>query len=249
MARASGDMPIGPVVDPAPARLPKRTTLRGRLVDLVPLDTKSHGDSLFELTGGHGNKSLWLYLRSGPFPGRKSFDVYLKQLAASDDPLCFAIIDKPSGRALGWATFMRIEPTDRVVEVGNVVFTRALQRTTGATEAIYLMAKQAFEELGYRRFEWKCNALNARSRKAALRFGFKFEGVFRQHMIVKGRSRDSAWFSIIDSEWPERKKAFEAWLHPSNFDARGRQKTSLSALNNVKAEPSRRMEAASSKTS
>jgi RimJ/RimL family protein N-acetyltransferase len=235
MAHVPGDMPIGPVADPTPAKLPRRTALRGRLVDLVPLDPESQGDSLFELTGGRGNESLWFYLSKGPFLDRESFDEYLKQLAASDDPLCFAIIGKPSGRALGWATFMRIEPTHRVVEVGNVMFSRPLQRSTGATEAIYLMARHAFEDLGYRRFEWKCNVLNAPSRKAALRFGFKFEGVFRQHMILKGRSRDSAWFSIIDSEWLERRKAFEAWLDPTNFDADGRQRTSLSALNQGKA--------------
>ncbi|MGH9920926.1 MAG: GNAT family N-acetyltransferase [Nitrososphaerales archaeon] len=233
MAHIPSGMPIGPVTDPTPAKLPRRTTLRGRLVDLVPLDPKSHGDSLFELTGGRANESLWLYMRSGPYPDRRSFAGYLKQLAASDDPLCFAIVDKRSGRALGWATFMRIDPANRVVEVGNVMFSRALQRTTGATEAIYMMARHAFEDLGYRRFEWKCNTLNAPSRKAALRFGFKFEGVFRQHMMVKGRSRDSAWFSIIDSEWPERKKAFQKWLDPSNFDAKGRQRKSLSALNHV----------------
>lgn len=126
---------------------------------------------------------------------------------------------------------MRIEPAHRVIEVGNVMFPPLLGRTTGATEAVYLMARNAFEELGYRRFEWKCNALNARSWRAAIRFGFKFEGVFRQHMIVKGRNRDTAWFSMIDSEWPERKRSFERWLDPSNFDEGGRQRTSLSSLN------------------
>ncbi|MDA4132736.1 MAG: GNAT family N-acetyltransferase [Thaumarchaeota archaeon] len=200
---------------------------------MVPLDPLAHGDSLFELMGGRENEALWFYLSKGPFPDRESFDKHLKQVAASDDPLCFAAIDERSGRALGWAAFMHIEPAHRVVEVGNVVFSRALQHTTGGTEAIYLMARHAFEDLGYRRLEWKCNTLNAPSRKAAMRFGFKFEGVFRNHMILKGRSRDSAWFSIIDSEWPERRSAFEAWLDPSNFDSEGRQRTSLSALNHV----------------
>ena len=128
---------------------------------------------------------------------------------------------------------MRIDPANRVVEVGNVVFSSALRRTPAATEAIYLMAKNAFEVLGYRRFEWKCNSLNAASRRAALRFGFTFEGIFRQHMIVRGRNRDSAGFSMLDTEWPKRKTAFEAWLQPSNFDEQGRQRTSLSALNGV----------------
>jgi RimJ/RimL family protein N-acetyltransferase len=233
MGPAAADLPIGPVTDPTPARLPSRVTLRGRLVDLEPLDPTAHGDSLFEATCGAEKDHLWVYLSKGPFPDRLSFEDYLRQLATSVDPMCFSIIDKPSGRALGWATFMRIEPTHRVVEVGNVMFSPALQRTTGATEAIYLMASHAFEQLGYRRFEWKCNTLNTPSRRAALRFGFKFEGIFRQHMIVKGHSRDSAWFSIIDSEWPERKRAFEAWLDPSNFNEEGRQKSSLLTPNGL----------------
>src|SRR5437016_9289791 len=126
---------------------------------------------------------------------------------------------------------MEIRPAMRVVEVGNIVYSPALQRTPLATEAQYLLARHAFETLGYRRYEWKCNALNAPSRRAALRFGFIFEGLFRQHMIVKGRSRDTAWFSMLDSEWPARKAAFERWLAPGNFDAQGRQTQSLSALN------------------
>lgn len=155
----------------------------------------------------------------------------MRRLATSVDPTCFSIVDRQSKIARGWVQFMRIEPAHRAIEVGNVMFPPLLSHTTGATEAVYLMASHAFEELGYRRFEWKCNSLNARSRRAALRFGFKFEGVFRQHMIVKGRSRDTAWFSMIDSEWPERKRAFERWLDRSNFDEEGRQKTSLSSLN------------------
>jgi RimJ/RimL family protein N-acetyltransferase len=126
---------------------------------------------------------------------------------------------------------MRIEPAHRVIEVGSILFTSRLQRTVGATEAMYLMARHVFEDLGYRRYEWKCNALNAPSRRAALRLGFTFEGIFRQHMLVKGRNRDTAWFSMIDSEWPQRKASFERWLDPSNFDAQGRQKVSLSAIN------------------
>jgi len=167
----------------------------------------------------------------GPFTDRKEFDACLRQLAASEDPMCFVIVERHSAKAVGWASYMRIEPAHRVIEVGNVMFSPALRRTAGATEAIYLMARNAFEALGYRRFEWKCNALNAASRRAALRFGFTFEGIFRQHMVVKGRSRDTAWFSMIDAEWPKRKEAFETWLQPSNFDDEGRQKTSLSALN------------------
>jgi len=229
----SPDLPVGPLIDPRPAKRPERVVLHGRLVDLVPIDPQSHGDSLFQLTCGRDNEYLWTYLLRGPFADRKEFDAYLRQQAASEDPTCFAIVERGSGRAVGWASYMRIEPAHRVIEVGNVVFSSALRRTAGATEAIYLMTRNAFEALGYRRFEWKCNALNAASRRAALRFGFTFEGIFRQHMIVKGRTRDTAWFSMIDSEWPKRKRAFEAWLQPSNFDAEGRQKTSLSALNGL----------------
>jgi RimJ/RimL family protein N-acetyltransferase len=227
------DLPVGPVTDPRPAKLPERVVLHGRLVDLVPIDPQSHEESLFQLTCGKDNEYLWTYLLRGPFADRKEFDAYLRQQATSEDPTCFAIVERRSGRAVGWASYMRIEPAHRVIEVGNIVFSSALRRTAGATEAIYLMARNAFEALGYRRFEWKCNALNAASRRAALRFGFSFEGIFRQHMIVKGRTRDTAWFSMIDSEWPKRKEAFETWLQPSNFDAEGRQKTSLSALNGL----------------
>jgi RimJ/RimL family protein N-acetyltransferase len=233
MSGPSRDPALGPVTDDRPAKLPTRTVLRGRVVDLVPLDPDAHGDSLFGLTGGRENSGIWTYLRSGPFVSRREFEGYLHQLAGSDDPLCYAIVDRSSSRATGWVCYMRIDPPNRVIEVGNVVFSRDLRRTMGATEAIYLMARTAFEKLGYRRFEWKCNALNAASRRAALRFGFTFEGVFRQHMIVKGRSRDSAWFSMLDTEWPERRAAFEAWLRPSNFDKDGHQKTALSALNGV----------------
>ena len=232
MADSPG-LPVGPLTDPRPAKRPEKAVLHGRLVDVVPMDPQSHGDSLFQLTCGKDNEHLWTYLMKGPFSDRKEFDAYLRQLAASEDPMCFAIVDKRSARAVGWASYMRIEPAHRVIEVGNVVFSPALRRTAGATEAIYLMARNAFEALGYRRFEWKCNALNAASRRAAQRFGFSFEGIFRQHMIVKGRTRDTAWFSMIDSEWPKRKEAFEAWLQPSNFDEEGRQKTSLSALNGL----------------
>jgi len=229
----SSNLPVGPTIDSSPAKRPETVVLHGRLVDLVPIDPAAHGESLFQLTCGTDKEYLWTYLLRGPFTDRKEFDSYLRQLAASEDPMCFAILETRSGRAVGWASYMRIESAHRVIEVGNVMFSPALRRTAGATEAIYLVARNAFEALGYRRFEWKCNALNAASRRAALRFGFTFEGIFRQHMIVKRRSRDTAWFSMIDSEWPKRKKAFEAWLQPSNFDEEGIQKTSLSALNGL----------------
>src|SRR5262245_30220492 len=159
--------------------------------------------------------------------GRTSFDRHLAQKAESDDPLFFAIGDNTTARALGYASFMRIDPSHGVIEVGSILFTPALQRTAAATEAMYLMARHVFEDLGYRRYEWKCNAKNEPSRRAAVRLGFTFEGIFRQHMVVKGHNRDTAWYSMLDSEWPARKTAFERWLDPSNFDAQGQQRRAL----------------------
>jgi RimJ/RimL family protein N-acetyltransferase len=221
----------GARVDAAPARRPHRTNLEGRVVSVVPLDPLVHGNKLFEGTRGPENEGLWRYLFEGPFATRAAFDSHLKQKARSEDPLFFAILEKSSGDAVGHAAYMRIEPAHRVIEVGSILYTARLQRTAGATEAMYLMARHVFDDLGYRRYEWKCNALNAPSRSAAVRLGFTFEGVFRQHMIVKERNRDTAWFSMLDSEWPKRKAAFERWLDPSNFDAEGRQKLSLSSMN------------------
>jgi RimJ/RimL family protein N-acetyltransferase len=223
-------MPIGRPVDVSPARRPERTTMHGRLVTLAPLDPLAHGDGLYEGTRGEAGDRLWQYLFEGPFPDRAAFDAHLRRIAVSEDPLFFAIVDSVSGKAVGYASYMRIEPAHRVIEVGSILYTPRLQRTALATEAMYLMARHVFEDLGYRRYEWKCNALNSPSRRAALRFGFTFEGIFRQHMIVKGRNRDTAWFSMLDSEWPLRRADFERWLDPSNFDADGRQKLALSRI-------------------
>jgi len=224
------DLPIGDEVPTTVARRPARTTLAGPHVRLVPLDAALHAADLFE--GVRGHDEVWTYLFDGPFPDLTSFRKHLESRANSNDPLFFAIIDCRSGRAVGYASYMRIEPIHRVIEVGSILFAPALQRTLGATEAMYLMAKHAFDDLGYRRYEWKCNSLNAPSRRAALRLGFKFEGVFRKHMIIKGRNRDTAWYSMTDEEWPSRKIAFEKWLDPSNFDADGHQLRSLSELRN-----------------
>lgn len=231
--KADLETPIGPLVDGPTARRPARITLPGRLVTLAPLDRTAHGDALYEAIGGVAGDRLWRYLFEGPFADRQAFDSHLLRIAASEDPLFFAILDNASGQAVGYASYLRIEPNHRVIEVGNILYTPRLQQTALATEAMYLMARHIFEDLGYRRYEWKCNALNAPSRRAALRFGFSFEGIFRQHMIVKGRNRDTAWFSMIDSEWPVRKANFERWLDPSNFAADGRQKLALSRLNKV----------------
>ncbi len=169
-------------------------------------------------------------MSDGPFAGRAAFDRYLAQRAASVDPLFFAVVPRASGRAAGHAAYLRINPPDRSIEVGALVFGPALQRTAAATEAMYLMARHAVDALRFRRYEWKCDALNEASRRAALRLGFTFEGVFRNHMIRKGRSRDTAWFSIVDAEWPSRREAFERWLDPANFDGAGVQRRSLASL-------------------
>jgi RimJ/RimL family protein N-acetyltransferase len=172
----------------------------------------------------------------GPFVDEKSFRAFLDERASSADPFAYAVIDKASGKAQGIVCLMEVRPGARVIEIGNIVYSPALQRTRNATEIQYLMARYVFDELGYRRYEWKCNALNAPSRRAARRFGFTYEGTFRQHMIIKGRNRDTAWFAMLDNEWPGRRAAFERWLAPSNFDEKGEQRESLSALNAADAE-------------
>ena len=222
---------VGEIVkDVTPALLPRRQTLQGRFVSIEPLDPVAHGDALYEGTHGDHRDELWRYLFEGPFPDRSSFAAHLQQQASSEDPLFFAIVDSASGRAVGQAAYLRVEPVHKVIEVGHIIFTPELQRTAGATEAMFLMAQHVFD-LGYRRYEWKCNARNAPSVRAARRLGFTFEGIFRQHLIVKGRNRDTAWVSMIDTEWPDRKANFERWLHPDNFDQHGRQRLSLAELN------------------
>src|ERR1700741_3151995 len=226
----SSESKLGPPVDPSPARAPQPTTLNGRFVTLVPLDPATHGAALYEASHGPEREDLWRYLFDGPYPDQAAFEARLKQMAASRDPLFFTILDNANGKPVGYASYLRIEPAHRCIEVGSILFTPALQRTPGATEAMYLMARHVFEELGYRRYEWKCNSLNEPSRRAALRLGFTFEGIFRQHMIIKGRNRDTAWYAMLDSEWPTRKANFEHWLDPSNFAADGQQRIALTAL-------------------
>ena len=170
---------------------------------------------------------MWTYMAYGPFAGAEAYLAWAAQSAASQDPLFHAILDRSTGKAVGVAAFLRIEPAVGVIEVGHIAFAPALQRTPAATEAMYLLMRRVFDELGYRRYEWKCDALNAPSRAAAARLGFTFEGVFRQATLYKGRNRDTAWYSIIDREWPRQKAAFEAWLDPANFDEQGRQRTPL----------------------
>lgn len=213
-----------------PAASPERRTLTGRTINLAPLDVALHGDDLWEaLQGPDSDPVLWDYLPYGPFPERAPFDAWLAANAASNDPLFFAVIDRSSGRAVGLLSFLRIFPKDGSIEIGHIAYGRVMQRSPASTEAVYLLAKLAFE-MRYRRLEWKCNALNARSMRAAARLGFTYEGTFRQATVVKDRNRDTAWFSIIDSEWSRCQQAFEAWLDTSNFDADGQQRKRLEDL-------------------
>jgi RimJ/RimL family protein N-acetyltransferase len=218
--------PVGRHVDSQPARRPQAVALAGRHGTVERLDAAVHGAGLWEAVRGHDR--IWTYMAYGPFADEPKFSEWLVTRDAADDPFSFAIVDS-AGRAVGLAALMSIRPDMRVVEVGHILLAPALQRRPLATEAQYLLARYAFETLGYRRYEWKCDALNAASRRAALRFGFTFEGIFRDHMIIKGRNRDTAWFAMLESEWPARKAAFERWLAPENFRADGTQKEKLDA--------------------
>ena len=211
-----------------PALIPPMLPLHGARVDLVPLDAAQHAAALFEQMAPH--PELWRYMFDRPPADLEAFTANLNAKSLSRDPLFYTILDKRSGEPVGIASYLRIEPKHRVIEVGNIMFGPRLQRTPSATEAMYLMAKHAFEDLGYRRYEWKCNALNAPSRAAALRLGFSFEGIFRQHMIIKGESRDTAWFAMLDHEWPVISQALQSWLSADNFEAAGQQKRSLASF-------------------
>jgi RimJ/RimL family protein N-acetyltransferase len=221
----------------APAGVPDpATALRGERVTLEPLDPVRHADDLFGSAHDQRDPLLWKYLPYGPWAGdRPGFDAHLAAQAASADPRFYAVVDGATGRAVGVVSYLRIEPPHGVLEIGHIWFGAALQRTPAATEVVYLLARHAFDALGHRRLEWKCDAANARSQAAARRFGFTFEGIFRQHQIVKGRNRDTAWFSMLDGEWPQIRAAFEAWLAPANFDADGRQRAGLAELRDAAA--------------
>ncbi len=200
---------------------PARVTREGRLVRIEPLEAERHAEDLWGALDGH--ERVWDYLPYGPFRDFEAFEEWLEGREKLADPLSFAVVDQSNGRARGILTLMEIRPAAGVIELGNIVFAPVMQRTPLATEAVFLVAEYAFDELGYRRLEWKCNAVNEPSKRAAQRFGFTPEGVFRKHMIVKGRNRDTAWFSMLDEEWPARRAAFRDWLSPDNFDAEGRQ--------------------------
>ena len=219
------ELPLGAPVDPTPAPRPGDVGLQGRFGCVEKLNAQQHGRDLWHAVQGHDY--IWTYMSAyGSFETETAFMQWLRSREMLDDPLSYSIVDA-SGRAVGIATLMEIVPAMRRIEVGHIVYSPALQRTPLGTEAQYLLARYVFETLGYRRYEWKCNAHNAASKRAALRLGFSYEGLLRQHMIAKGRNRDTAYFSMLDSEWPARKAEFERWLAPGNFDADGRQKTRL----------------------
>jgi RimJ/RimL family protein N-acetyltransferase len=211
-----------------PVVAPRKVVLEGQVVRLEPVDPDRHAHALF--SAQVGAPELWDYLPYGPFGSEAEFTEWLRERAATDDPLFYAILDRSSMQARGMASYLRAVPGDGVIEIGHIWFAPELQRTSQATEAMYLMARHVFDDLGYRRFEWKCNELNEPSRRAAARLGFTYEGTFRQHMVVKDRNRDTAWFSMLDGEWPIVRAAFEAWLEPDNFDSKARQKRSLAAI-------------------
>ncbi len=210
-----------------PSLRPGLSELPGSKVTLQLLDWKRHGRSLFEAVAGEPNAELWRYIPFGPFPSRDGFEAAFEAIRAGADWETMVVVDLETEEALGMASYMEIREAHGVVEIGCVVFGRAMQRTVASTETLYLMARHVFDDLGYRRCEWKCDDANEASKGAAGRFGFQFEGVFRNHQIVKGRNRDTAWFSITDRDWPIRRRALESWLDPGNFDEEGRQKRSL----------------------
>ncbi len=210
---------------------PPRTPMEGRLVRLEPFDVAAHARGLFEAYQRDRDGDLWTYMPYGPFADFDAYEAHCKAVMTGDDPLFFTVLDKAADRPVGVASFMRINPAHGVIETGSICYSPLLQRTPGATETMYLFARRAFDELGYRRYEWKCDNNNAPSKRAALRLGFRYEGLFRKHMVIKGRNRDTAWFAITDDEWPRVKAAHGRWLDPENFTADGTQRLTLSALN------------------
>ena len=219
--------PVGDSLDWSPVPAPGRTPITGRTCRVEPLDPERHAADLHSANRLDESGEMWTYMPYGPFESLDDYSDWCRSMAVADDPLFYAIVDQASGRALGVASYLRIEPAVGVIEVGHIALSPKLQRTTAATESMYLLMRRAFDELGYRRYEWKCDALNAPSRRAADRFGFSLEGVFRHATMYKGRNRDTAWYSITDEEWPPLKARFIAWLDESNFSPEGVQRLSL----------------------
>lgn len=224
----SSSKQFGDSVPDVTAKYPAHVNLDGRHVRLLPMQP-DHADRLFKSVGGVEHAALYDYLFYGPFPEIEGFREHIAKFAKSKDPQFYSIEDVKTGDLVGQMSYLRIDAQHRVIEIGHIMYGPALQRTVGATEAFYLLAKHAFDE-GYRRLEWKCDSNNKPSWRAALRHGHTFEGIFRQHMIIKQKNRDSVWFSILDQEWPHRMKAFELWLDPANFDENGRQRRDLTVL-------------------
>ncbi len=222
--------PVGRLVESWTAPpVPVRLVLDGRYCRLEPLDATAHASQLFDAYGLDTTGESWTYMPYGPFEKPNDLIEWVKLQSSKSDPLFFAIVDACSNLAVGVASYLRITPTSGSIEVGHLQFSRRMKRTRAATEAMYLMMEHAFS-LGYRRYEWKCNALNLASRTAAQRLGFSYEGLFRQATVVKGRNRDTAWFAMLDADWPQIQKAFQSWLSPENFDELGRQRIRLSDL-------------------
>ena len=219
--------PLGPPVDPTPRPLPVRTTLRGREVVLEPLHTR-HAAELWD--AAKGADQSWAYMAYGPFPDEAAMSRHVASFASTHDPMAWAIRPVATGVASGWLTLMEIEPAHAAIELGHIWFAPRMQRTRAATEAMFLLLRLAADDLGYRRLTWKCDALNAPSRRAAERLGFTYEGTLRAVRVVRGRLRDTAYFSILADEWPARRDAILAWLDPANFDAGGTARQSLAAL-------------------
>lgn len=225
------DLPLGEELDWKPVQRPARTPLRGSHVLVRPVEPEADAGPLFAVSHPpDGDPAIWTYLPDGPYESADHLRRMLGWAARSDDPLYFTLAALPDERPVGIASYLRITPDFGVIEIGHIWFGTPLRRTTAATEAIYLLACHAFDDLHYRRLEWKCNALNAASRRAAERLGFSFESVFRQHMVIKGRNRDTAWYAITDNEWSEVRRGFEEWLAPDNFDPDRRQRQSFGAL-------------------
>jgi RimJ/RimL family protein N-acetyltransferase len=223
--------PIGfALPDWRPVPLPPRSPLAGRHCRIEPIDPARHAAELHDAYREDREGRNWTYLGYGPFEGLADWSNWMEKTCLGNDPLFHAIVDGDSGRAVGMASYLRQDPAAGVIEVGHIHYSPRLQRRTAATEAMYLMMRRVFDELGYRRYEWKCDALNAPSRRAADRLGFTFEGIFRQATIYKGRNRDTAWYAIVDRDWPALAAAYERWLAPANFDAAGRQRLALAAL-------------------
>jgi RimJ/RimL family protein N-acetyltransferase len=230
--------PVGvPLPGWTPPPAPPREPMAGRYCRLEPLDPDRHAAELFRAFAADADGRSWTYLAYGPFPTLEAYTAWMTASCLGNDPLFFAVIDAESGSAVGVASYLRIAPAAGAVEVGHLHYSPGLKRSRVSTEAMFLMMARAFE-LGYRRYEWKCDTLNAASRAAAERLGFSFEGVFRQATVYKGRNRDTAWYAVIDADWPALRGAFETWLAPANFDADGRQRTRLSDLTRPLLKPS-----------